>query len=63
MEKFSKQKRRGVNAQVIAEKCGCTSSQVYKIWDGETGKWKTDLYKRVVFLTKKVIESYNLPQS
>lgn len=62
MEKLPKEIRQGVNAQLIAKKCGCSSSVIYKMWDGTTGKWKTDLYVRVMSLTKKVAAAYDEPQ-
>lgn len=62
MEILDKKTRRGVNAQLIAERCGCTDQIVYKIWDGKLGKRKTELYTRVMNLTKKVAAAYNEPQ-
>lgn len=62
MEKLSKETTRGVNAQVIAEKCNCTASTVYNAWSGFTGKFKTELYLRIINLTKKVAAAYDEPQ-
>ena len=62
MEKIELKTTHGVNAMVIAEKCGCSKSAVYKIWNGEVGKYRTELYLRVIKLTNTVAESYNLPQ-
>lgn len=62
MKKLEKTVTRGVNAQLVAEKCGCSDLTVYKIWNGELGKRKTELYHKVINITKAVSEAYFIPE-
>jgi DNA invertase Pin-like site-specific DNA recombinase len=62
MEKIDKTITRGVNAQLVAEKCGCNDQIVYRIWNGKIGKRKTELYHKIMKTTKAVSEAYSITE-